>query len=610
MLIALQSQSILAIESNLADTTSAEVATTLAPNKNPTVSKPTMGTSEEPTTASPKESEPTTEPDTTTDTTTETTTPKLGNAIITVDNYNPINATFRVNVTGNSTTKTIKKVSVAIWTLQNGQDDLKWYVTDNITANKYQLDFNIKDFNNKAGDYKVDVYVTYADGSVYGKEAGVYSMVLYQPTVARTSNEISVSSGKAFSSGVTGNVAVWGQKNGQDDLTWFSMNSNGSLNIPFSALKGGFDTYSVHVYIYQNGTLVASLPGTIDLNKDTLVKPVLTIKKIDHTQYEVIIDKLPSFYTGVKMPIWSQANGQDDLHWYNASEISAGKYRIIIDISNHKYSTGIYNVHFYGNNTLTKNSNEIITGTTFTVNNFFTIVKNYNVNNGTFDVVVSPVKDNKTVRQISVAVWSQENQGNIHWYDVSGTQNGLFTAKINIKNHKNITGNYNVHAYVNFTDGSTEGFVLPVQYLKAIQQSVPYSGYNSPNFPEQYRNLLKYPLPNGVRYPGNTYAGGQCTWYIYNRYYQLGKQIYSYLGNANNWSNSGPTHGYRISKIPQVGATVIWTSGAYGHVGFVEHVNQDGSFLFSEMNYNNMLYRINWREQIGVTWDMYFMYPW
>lgn len=667
MLVALQSQSILAVESNLPNTTTTEVATTLAPTtvsepttvapnnnttvsepttvapektetestvvpgKKPTVTKPTTGTSETtetgttvtpnpskpasdpttsssetPTTVNPKESKPTTE----SGKTTETTPPKLGNALITVDNYNPINATFRVNVTGNSTTKTIKKVSVAIWTLQNGQDDLKWYVTDNITTNKYQLNFNIKDFNNKAGDYKVDVYVTYTDGSVYGKEAGVYGMVLYQPTVTRTGNGISVSAGKAFASGVTGNVAVWGQKNGQDDLAWFSMNSNGSLTIPFSALKGGFDTYSVHVYIYQDGKLVATLPGTVDLNRDSLVKPALTIRKIDFTQYEIIIDKLPSFYTSVKMPIWSQANGQDDLHWYTASRISAGKYRMIIDISNHNYSTGLYNVHFYGNNTFTKNSEEMITDTTFAVNNFFAVVRNYNVNNGTFDVVVSRVKENKTVRQIRVAVWSQENKENLNWYTVSGASNGLFTAKINIKNHKNITGNYNVHAYVDFTDGSTEGFVLPMQYLQAIQQGVPYSGYNSWVFPKQYINLLKNPLPTEAAYPGNYYTPGNCTWYIYNRYYQLGKVIYSYLGNAKNWVESGPTHGYSISKTPQVGATVIWTAGYYGHVAFVEHVNPDGSFLFSEMNYAEMLFKIHWREAPGVTDEMYFMYPW
>ena len=86
--------------------------------------------------------------------------------------------------------------------------------------------------------------------------------------------------------------------------------------------------------------------------------------------------------------------------------------------------------------------------------------------------------------------------------------------------------------------------------------------------------------------------------------------IYSYLGNAKNWVESGPTHGYSISKTPQVGATVIWTAGYYGHVAFVEHVNPDGSFLFSEMNYAEMLFKIHWREAPGVTDEMYFMYPW
>lgn len=90
-------------------------------------------------------------------------------------------------------------------------------------------------------------------------------------------------------------------------------------------------------------------------------------------------------------------------------------------------------------------------------------------------------------------------------------------------------------------------------------------------------------------YAGNNYALGQCTWYVYNRIAQTGHHIDSYLGNAADWGNSAKALGYQVTDKPVAGAAVVFQPGvegasSYGHVGFVEHVYSDGSFLTSEMN--------------------------
>ena len=145
------------------------------------------------------------------------------------------------------------------------------------------------------------------------------------------------------------------------------------------------------------------------------------------------------------------------------------------------------------------------------------------------------------------------------------------------------------------------------------------TGVSSQQVPAEYKDKLPYGLPTdqaileGQGYPGNAYALGNCTWYVYNRFAQIGIGIYPYLGNANQWVDSGQAQGYEISTTPKPGSAVVFMNGVagaspiYGHVGFCEYVNSDGSFLMSEMNFGG-LYVSSWRTlkpQSGI----YFVTP-
>ena len=44
--------------------------------------------------------------------------------------------------------------------------------------------------------------------------------------------------------------------------------------------------------------------------------------------------------------------------------------------------------------------------------------------------------------------------------------------------------------------------------------------------------------------------------------------------------------GYTVNNTPKAGAVMQTSQGAYGHVAYVESVNDDGSVKVSEMNYN------------------------
>ena len=86
-------------------------------------------------------------------------------------------------------------------------------------------------------------------------------------------------------------------------------------------------------------------------------------------------------------------------------------------------------------------------------------------------------------------------------------------------------------------------------------------------------------------YGGNGYDYGYCTWWAAVRRSQVGKPIPSNLGNASTWKTLAQRAGLSVGNTPAKHA-VIWTPPRdyYGHVGFVEEVNADGSVQISEMN--------------------------
>lgn len=92
-------------------------------------------------------------------------------------------------------------------------------------------------------------------------------------------------------------------------------------------------------------------------------------------------------------------------------------------------------------------------------------------------------------------------------------------------------------------------------------------------------------------YGSNGYDYGQCTWWVAIRRQQIGRPVPSNLGNAITWTRLAARAGLATGNTPKAGA-VIWTDPAtmssyyrtYGHVGFVEKINDDGSVWVSDMN--------------------------
>jgi surface antigen len=97
-----------------------------------------------------------------------------------------------------------------------------------------------------------------------------------------------------------------------------------------------------------------------------------------------------------------------------------------------------------------------------------------------------------------------------------------------------------------------------------------------------FTTLLVQPMLNALVW---FYDYGYCTWYAASKRAAIGRPVPSNLGNASTWLSLARAAGLATGSTPQAGA-VIWTPPRdyYGHVGFVDSVDPDGTTHVSEMN--------------------------
>ena len=88
---------------------------------------------------------------------------------------------------------------------------------------------------------------------------------------------------------------------------------------------------------------------------------------------------------------------------------------------------------------------------------------------------------------------------------------------------------------------------------------------------------------NPMKY--NTYAKGQCTYYVFDRVKEDHQLISNQWGDAKYWANKAKKQGYTVNENPTKGSILHYPKGKYGHVAYVEQVNNDGSLIVSDMNF-------------------------
>ena len=296
--------------------------------------------------------------------------------------------------------------------------------------------------------------------------------------------DVLISDVKAPNGVASVSVPIWSDVNGQDDLVWYvaAKQNDGTYKVSVKASdhKNSTGKYNIHLYYNQlNGKQIGVTATTTEVTigkRPEELKPSgkLSIEnKNDQTgTFDAVIRDVvaPNGLKEILVPSWSRDNGQDDLIWHKAVLQSDGSYRVTIKSSDHKNSTGIYDVHVYYVDSY--NNRQFVVSQAIIVKHLSAekpsgklSIENKNDQTGTFDAVIRDVVAPNGLREILVPTWSEVNgQDDLVWHKAERQEDGSYKATIKATDHRDSLGKYKLQViYVDnsgqsqlITEGSTE----------------------------------------------------------------------------------------------------------------------------------------------------------
>ena len=397
--------------------------------------------------------------------------------VLTIENNNTATGTFDAVVRNIVAPTGLKEVLVPSWSLVGGQDDLIWHKATKQADGSYRATIKASDHKNSTGKYRADAYIVDDSNKRFYLTEKVVEVTQTRPSASLVIENNNADLG-TFDAVIRNIVAPngvkevlvpsWSLVNGQDDLVWHkaSRQSDGSyrVTIKSSEHKNSLGNYRADLYIVDNANQRHYITETIVDVKHN--KPVGTISVVNNNKdtgtFDVIISDVYSSkgVRAVQVPIWSEKDGQDDIRWYEATRQANGTYTVNVQATNHKNSTGLYNIHLYY--ILNDGSQVGVGGTqtnvTLSEPKADLAITGLNNATGSYDVVISNLVAPRGFKEVLVPTWSEKNgQDDIIWYKAAKQANGDYKVTVRSSNHKGDSGLYNSHVYLVDNDGKYIG---------------------------------------------------------------------------------------------------------------------------------------------------------
>ncbi|MCW1066553.1 GBS Bsp-like repeat-containing protein [Streptococcus anginosus] len=417
---------------------------------------------------------------------------------LTITNNNPDAGTFDVIVSGVSSPDGVREVKLPTWSNVDGQDDIIWYTAKKQADGTYKTTVKVSDHKYSTGLYNVHLYYIQDNGKIVGVAGTqvIVSLARAKGNITIANNNPNTGTFDVIVSGVSSPYGVrevklptWSNVDGQDDIIWYTatrqVNGTYKATVKASDHKRSTGLYHIHLYYIQNNGKLVGIGGTTTEVSIARPKGTLTIQNKDANKgtFEVIVSNVsnPDGVREVKLPTWSNVNGQDDIIWYTATRQTNGTYKAFIKASDHKNSTGLYYIHLYyvqNNGTLIgvggTSTNVKISAENLKPTGKITI-QNNNPKTGTFDVVVSNVSGPYGVREVKLPTWSSVNgQDDIIWYTAAKRADGTYKITVKASDHKSSTGEYNIHLYYIQNNGKLVGVAGTTVQVSKTSYSTPY----------------------------------------------------------------------------------------------------------------------------------------
>ena len=276
--------------------------------------------------------------------------------------------TFAVNAMGLSDSSGVASVRFAVWS-KSDQSDIVWYNGTDFKNTNWGVTVNTANHSYNRGTYNIHVYATDINGNT--GFIGATTVKTLKETAAPTAASITASVSQTYhntfavnamglldTSGVASvRFAVW-SKADQSDLVWYSgtdfKNTNWGITVNTANHSYNRGTYTVHAYAADNqgntgyigATTVKALKDTAAPTATSITPPVSQTYSNTFDVYAMGVKDSGSGVANVKFAVWSRSD-QSDLVWYNGIDFNNTNWGITVDISNHSYHKGTYQIHVY-----------------------------------------------------------------------------------------------------------------------------------------------------------------------------------------------------------------------------------------------------------------------
>ncbi|HFI0416683.1 TPA: SH3 domain-containing protein [Streptococcus suis] len=108
-------------------------------------------------------------------------------------------------------------------------------------------------------------------------------------------------------------------------------------------------------------------------------------------------------------------------------------------------------------------------------------ITNINQAESSFEVIVTNVKSPKTIKSVSIPIWSDNNgQDDIIWYPAQRQSDGSYKVNVQASKHKNDRGLYHIHVYYTDSSNKLEFITGTTTQLTAISQQTNQTNSNLP----------------------------------------------------------------------------------------------------------------------------------
>ena len=397
-------------------------------------------------------------------------------ASLVIENNNAVTGTFDAVVKNIIAPTGLKEILVPSWSLVGGQDDLIWHKATKQADGSYRATIKASDHKHSTGNYRADAYIVDNFNKRFYLTEKVVEVSQSRPSASLTIENNNVATG-TFDAVVRNIVAPnglkeilvpsWSLVNGQDDLVWHkaTRQADGSYRVTIKASehKHSYGKYRADAYLIDNAGNRQYLTETVIEVSET--KPSGSISILNNNgagSFDVLISDVysPKGVRTVQVPIWSEKDWQDDIRWYEATRQADGSYKVNVQVANHKYSTGTYNVHLYY---IQNDGSQVGVGATQTKVTLSEpkadlAITGLNNATGSYDLVISNLVAPYGFKEVLVPTWSEKNgQDDIIWYKATKQANGDYKVTVRSSNHKGDSGLYNSHVYLVDNDGKFIG---------------------------------------------------------------------------------------------------------------------------------------------------------